>query len=207
MTLWKYKKKKQHILEIKHNSKTTTVSFLWLPFAFDLFIHHKYCRSILVKTACCDLNWHWKSLPEEERWESELFLPAAFWNRFQTMKVWKNLNIYKVIYIASVVAYSLLSFRDFVVVSWENLIRLSLQFTFDGFGAIVFGSPGLGLCQEVVSCIHLFHFASVHLSREPGEYSIASGTDDLLDSRLSWFDRCGQRFLWSHLAETQDIIR
>lgn len=154
--------------------------------------------------APCDLNRHWKSLPEEERWESELhsltfltlfwqtgasvFLPAALLNRSQTMKVWKNLNIYKVIYLASVVVYNLLSFRDFVVVSWQNLIRLSLQFTFVGFGGIFFGSPALGLCQEGVSCIHLFHFASIHLSREPGEYSVASGTDDLLDSRLSWFD-------------------
>lgn len=83
--------------------------------------------------APCDLNWRWKSLPEEERWESELhsltfltlfwqtgasvFLPAALLNRSQTMKVWKNLNIYKVIYLASVVVYNLLSFRDFVVVS------------------------------------------------------------------------------------------
>lgn len=68
------------------------------------------------------------------------------------------------------------------------MIRLSLQFTFVGFGAIVFGSPELGLCQEGVSCIHLFHFASIHLSREPGEYSVASGTNDLLDSRLNWFN-------------------
>lgn len=43
--------------------------------------------------------------------------------------------------------------------------------------------------KEGVSCIHLFHFASIHLSRE---YSIASGTDDVLDSRRRRFDICGQ---------------
>lgn len=152
------------------------------PFAFDLI-----CSSEMF---LWPFSW-WKSV----------FLSSALLNRFQTMKVWKNLNIYKV------VADNLLDFRDVVVVRWQNAMRLSPQFTLDGFGAMGSGPPALGWCQDGVGCSHLFHFASIYLSREPGEYSVASGTGDLLDSRRSWFDRCGPRFLWAHLAETQDIIR
>lgn len=78
------------------------------------------------------------------------------------MKVWKNLNIYQVIYIASVVACNLRSFRDFVVVSWQSLIRLSLRFAFVGFGAMLFGSPVLGLCQEGGSVAS--NFSTLHQS-------------------------------------------
>lgn len=142
-----------------------------------------------MKTAPCDLNWHWKSWPEEERWESELhsltfltlfwqtgvtvFRPAALLDRFQTMKVWKNLNIYKIIYIALVVACNLLSFKDFVVVSWQNLIRLSLRFTFVGFGAIFFSSPALGLCQKGGQLHPSFPLCINPPSREPGEHAVA----------------------------------
>lgn len=203
MTLWKYKKK--NTLEIKHNSKAAVGLFLWLfHLLFVLCINPKYRHSIFVKAerpvtltgtgrvyqkmsggSLSFTVWRFWHYSGKLGWVFS-FLQLC-WILFK-LKVWKNSNIYKVIYIASVVAYNLLSFRDIVVVSWQNLIRLSLPFTFVGFGAIFFGSvPGGGR-----SCIHLFHFASIHLSREPGEYSVASGTEDVLDSRRSWFDMCSK---------------